>query len=265
MNSVVSGPGPVAGDARGTSAGPAPDGGVHLAPKVGAARAALARLGARARQGDVGLLGGVHAYDPDVAATYRAAAVLVLLSPPADDGAGDGPATGAGPDLFLVQRSPHLRHHPGQIALPGGRAEPGDGDLANTALREAHEEIGLLPDHVEVLGELPPVLVPISRYVVTPVLGWTTRADLATRVDPGEVLHTIRVGVGRLLDPSARAAVTVRGHRSAGFRVPSGWVWGFTGNLLDHLFTELGWTRPWDTSREVAMAYDAVQGLIVPE
>ncbi len=173
-----------------------------------------------------------------------------------------------GADVFLVQRSPHLAHHPGQIALPGGRVEAGDAAAAGAALRETHEEIGLAPEHVEVLGELPPVLVPVSRYVVTPVLGWTTRAHLATKVAEGEVLHTIRVSVDALLDPAVRATVTVPGRqgpraRSAGFRSPAGWVWGFAGNLLDHVFTELGWTRPWDAGREVAVAVDG-RGLVMP-
>ncbi|GAA1633456.1 NUDIX hydrolase [Georgenia ruanii] len=226
------------------------------------ARTALAALGARVAAGAFRPLGGAHAYDPAVARTYRPAAVLLLLAPAARPGP-------VGADVFLVQRSPRLRHHPGQIALPGGRVEADDADVVAGALRETHEEIGLAPEHVEVLGQLPPVLVPISRYVVTPVLGWTTRPHLATKVAPGEVLHTIRASVDALLDPAARAAVTVPGRtgvtfRSAGFRSPAGWIWGFTGNLLDHVFTELGWTRPWDTAREVPVRYDA-RGLVTAQ
>ncbi|WP_127126606.1 CoA pyrophosphatase [Georgenia sp. SYP-B2076] len=234
------------------SAGPGP-------AAVHGARDALDRLAHRARAGTVRPLAGVHAFDPAVAAGYRAAAVMILFAPTPAAGK---PAPEPGVDVFLVQRSPHLRDHPGQIALPGGRIEETDAGEAAGALRETHEEIGLDPSRIEVLAKLPPVLVPVSRFVVTPVLGWTDDADKATDVEPGEVLHTIRVPVGALLDPATRAAVTIVGRRSAGFRVPTGWVWGFTGNLLDHVFTELGWTRPWDTTREVPMRLD--RGLVIP-
>src|SRR5699024_9172617 len=104
-------------------------------------------------------------HDPAEHAGYRRAAVLLLMTPSPEAG-------GPGVDLFLVQRSPLLRHHPGQIALPGGRQDPADRDITDTALRETHEEIGLPAGRVEVIGVLPRVAVPISRYTVTPVLGW---------------------------------------------------------------------------------------------
>ncbi|WP_448073346.1 NUDIX hydrolase [Georgenia yuyongxinii] len=251
---AVAGPGRAGpGTPAPSSPGARPDG----AGVTARARDALVELGVRAAAGTFRPLLGVHRYDPAVAPGYRRSAVMILLAPP------DAPGRG-GADLFLVQRSPHLRDHPGQIALPGGRVEDDDRDEAGAALRETHEEIGLPPRHVEVLGQLPPVMVPVSRFVVTPVLGWTTRADLCAEVDPGEVLHTIRVPVDALLDPAARASVRVRDHRSAGFHTTSGWVWGFTGNLLDHVFTELGWTRAWDRDREVLMDYDPVRRLATP-
>ncbi|MFD1506625.1 CoA pyrophosphatase [Georgenia yuyongxinii] len=249
--------GPAAGaadDPSPSAAGAAPAGGASVTAR---ARDALVELGVRAAAGTFRPLLGVHTYDPAVAPGYRRSAVMILLAPP--DGQGPG-----GADLFLVQRSPHLRDHPGQIALPGGRVDDDDADEAGAALRETHEEIGLPPEYVEVLGQLPPVMVPVSGFVVTPVLGWTTRADLCAEVDPGEVLHTIRVPVDALLDPAERATVRIRDHRSAGFRTSGGWVWGFTGNLLDHVFTELGWTREWDRDREVLMDYDPVRRLATP-
>lgn len=203
-------------------------------------------------------LGGPHAYDEGRAGGYRASAVLALFAPTdrrsrATNGVADAL------DLFLVQRSPLLRQHPGQIALPGGTIEPGETEV-EAALRETHEEIGLPPDRVDVLAELDPVLVPISGFVVTPVLGWTDRPDDVAEITPGEVLHTLRVPLAQLLDPELRATVTIAGHRSAGFRLTSGWVWGFTGNLLDHLFGELGWTRPWRRDRVHVMSLDEARG-----
>ncbi|UFU03970.1 CoA pyrophosphatase [Ruania suaedae] len=209
----------------------------------------------RVRAGRFEPLGGPHADDAHLAATFRRAAVLALFTPASRSG-----AAAPGVDLFLVQRSPALRHHPGQIALPGGRIEPGDDGPAGAALRETQEETGIAPDAVAVLGRLPQVLVPVSGFAVVPHLGWAEAVAPTTPSADGEVLHTLRVPVAELLRPAARATVLLAGHRSAGFRVPSGWVWGFTGNLLDHLFTQIGWTLPWDRSVEHAMSWDEARG-----
>lgn len=108
----------------------------------------------------------------------RVARALALLPPDTDDVQG-APAAVLIPlfvcdntlHLWLLRRADHLRHHPGQIALPGGKPEPSDPDLLTTALREAHEEIGLLPAQVEVVGQLPPRLTS-SRFRVTPFVGF---------------------------------------------------------------------------------------------
>ena len=222
-------------------------------------RRELAQLASRAGRGEVEPFPAVHRLDPVTQADFRRAAVLILLTPTATAAGGEvgesaasdaaGAPGEAGTDIFLVQRSPLLRQHPGQIALPGGREDPEDRDLVHTALRETHEEIGLLPDRVEVLGTLPPLAVPVSRYEVTPVLAWSANADDREHVPAEEVLHTLRVPVDHLLDPANRAVVKLHGFGSSGFTVPGGWVWGFTGNLLAHFFDELGWTRPWDRDR----------------
>ena len=222
---------------------------------VTTARADLQNLVDRAARGRLAPITEVHRFDAEAQATFRRAAVLLLLTPTGTPGSG-APEV----DLFLIQRSPLLRKHPGQIALPGGGEDPGDRDPVDTALRETHEEIGLPPDRVEVIGTLPRVSVPFTRFVVTPVVGWTPDPGLADQVTDGEVLHTLRVPVGALLDPAARASVQILDSTSAGFLVPGGWVWGFTGNLLDHIFDELGWTRPWDRKREYAMSRAEARG-----
>jgi 8-oxo-dGTP pyrophosphatase MutT (NUDIX family) len=81
---------------------------------------------------------------------------------------------GAGPDLWLVRRSVDLRTHSGQVALPGGKHEPGDADLLATALRESHEEIGLVPADVDVLGVLDDYATH-TGFVITPYVGWLAR------------------------------------------------------------------------------------------
>ncbi|UNX54290.1 CoA pyrophosphatase [Georgenia sp. TF02-10] len=254
---AVGAPDVVARDAPAAPATAAPDPAARTNPATHPARADLQALADRSRTGSVAALGGLHRDDAATTATYRRAAVLILLTP------GTGPDPGV--DLFLVQRGVHLRQHPGEIALPGGGLEPGDTGPAAAALREAQEETGLDPGRVEVLGALPPAAVPVSRNLVTPVLGWADDVGPLTAVQPGEVVQTIRVAVAALLDPAARASVRILSRTSAGFRIPTGWVWGFTGNLLDHVFTELGWTRPWDPSQEVVFRFDPVhQRVLAP-
>ena len=74
--------------------------------------------------------------------------------------------------LPLIRRPMHEKNHPGQIALPGGAMEENE-TLENTALREAFEEVGIVPDNVEILGKMTPLPVPVSKYVITPFIGIT--------------------------------------------------------------------------------------------
>lgn len=203
-------------------------------------------------------LGGPHSYDSEQAARYRTSAVLALFTP-TDRRSRVTDTVRDGVDLFFVQRSPTLRHHPGQISLPGGTLETGE-SAVEAAVRETHEEIGLAPEYVDVLATLDPVLIPVSGFVVTPVLAWTDHPEAVSEITPGEVLHTLRARVADLLEPGNRASVAIAGHRSAGFRQPTGWIWGFTGNLIDHLFTELEWTRPWPRERVHPMTMAEARG-----
>lgn len=160
-------------------------------------------------------------------------------------------------DVLLTMRASGMRYHAGQIAFPGGGAEPGDTDVAATALREANEETGLDTSGVEVLGTLPEVHIPVSNNLVTPVVGWwSLPSEIAA--DRVESVEVFRVPVAELLDPAARGtSVLDRGamrFRGPAFRLGPRFgdqvVWGFTGILLATLFDELGWTAPWDASRE---------------
>ena len=74
--------------------------------------------------------------------------------------------------LPLIRRPMHEKNHPGQIALPGGAREENE-TLENTALREAFEEVGIIPDNVEIIGKMTPLPVPVSKYVITPFIGIT--------------------------------------------------------------------------------------------
>ncbi len=100
--------------------------------------------------------------------------------------------------LLFTQRTTHLRSHSGQVAFPGGRAEPGDASAELTALREAEEEIGLPPAGVEVLARLPDYRTR-TGYRVTPVVGLLT-PPLSLTPDPHEVAEIFEVPLAFLMD-----------------------------------------------------------------
>lgn len=188
-------------------------------------------------------------------ATARPAAVLILFGQ-LDDRLARTHSTAVSDDLdvLFVIRAGTLRSHPGQVAFPGGRIDDDDASAAAAALREAEEETGLDPAGVEVLGELPEVGLPVSNYLVTPVLGWWASPTPVRVVDHAESSHVFRAPVAELLSPEARFTAVVRRngrkHATPAFEVDDIIIWGFTGLLLSRLFDGLGWTQPWDESRE---------------
>lgn len=102
--------------------------------------------------------------------------------------------------VLLTRRTEHLRDHAGQISFPGGRCEPDDADAAATALREAHEEIGLPAQACEILGALP-VYTTVTRFVVTPVVALIK--DLPPlQPDPFEVAEAFEVPLQFLMTPA---------------------------------------------------------------
>ena len=106
--------------------------------------------------------------------------------------------------MVFVRRSAGGRHG-GQLAFPGGNREPGDADLTATALREAEEEIGLSPDAVEVLAELPAVETRTTGYRVTPVLGRLVGPHQQWRLQQAEIAGVVDVAVDDLAAPQARS------------------------------------------------------------
>lgn len=171
----------------------------------------------------------------------RAAAVLVLL--------GSG---ARGPEVLFVERSATLRTHAGQIAFPGGAADPTDTDLVDTALREAEEEAGVQRAGVEVLGLLPPAHVAVSGFDVTAVVGWWREPGLVGAVDAREVASVPVVPVAELTDPANRASVRhPSGYTGPAFEVAGHLIWGLTAHLLDGVLELAGWRRPWDPSRQL--------------
>lgn len=155
-----------------------------------------------------------------------------------------------GPDVLLIERSAHLRSHAGQPAFPGGGVDPGDDGAVGAALREAREETGLDPAGVDVLAVLPPLWVPPSANVVTPVLAWWREPSEVTTADPREVAAVARVPIADLAAPANRLSIRhPSGFVGPAFEVAGMLVWGFTAGILDRLLALGGWEQPWDRGR----------------
>lgn len=170
----------------------------------------------------------------------RSAAVLMLFTDTPD------------PALTFVTRAETMRRHAGQIALPGGAVDASDRDLAHTALREANEEVGLAAEHVTLLGQLPALWVPASRYDVTTVLAvWPGGHPLVAR-DPRETGAVHQFRISELVSPETRAwGVHPSGFKGPAFVLGDQFIWGLTAHLVDWALDLGGWAGPWDTTREL--------------
>ena len=160
----------------------------------------------------------------------RPAAVLVAIVPG---------AKGAG--VLLTKRSSKLEHHPGQIAFPGGKVDPGDASAEAAALREAHEEVGLLPEKVRILGRLPSHET-VTGFDVVPVLALVD-GPFRPVPEAGEVDEVFEVPLAHLADP-ARFRIEGRrwrGQRRLYYTVPWGpyYIWGATARILRGLADRL--------------------------
>jgi 8-oxo-dGTP pyrophosphatase MutT (NUDIX family) len=174
----------------------------------------------------------------------RRAAVLVLF----------GEDAAHGPDVLLMERAGSLRDHPGQVAFPGGGADPTDAGPVHTALREAEEETGLLPAGVQPLALLPELFIPPSGFVVTPVLAHWATPSAVRAVDARETAAVLRVPLAALADPNNRIRVRhPSGYVGPAFVVAGLLVWGFTGGILSALLDLGGWAQPWDPNRTLGL------------
>lgn len=155
----------------------------------------------------------------------REGAVLLLLYPSAEKW------------FFpLIQRPAYNGVHGGQISLPGGKKDPGDVDLVATALREAQEEIGIVSEKVQILGQLTDFFVAASNHQVTPVVGFVDHAPAFTP-DQHEVEEVMEAALHTLTDPLHKKETTLR--TSAGYdliapyyAVQDRMVWGATAMIL---------------------------------
>jgi 8-oxo-dGTP pyrophosphatase MutT (NUDIX family) len=149
-----------------------------------------------------------------------------------------------GLQVLLTRRTDHLRDHAGQVSFPGGRSEPEDGSPAATALREAEEEVGLAPRHVEVIGQMP-IYTTVTQFIVTPVVA-LVQPPFELALDAFEVADAFEVPLAYLMNPAhhRRHVVVYEGGQRQFISIPwqapgherDFFIWGATASMLRNLY-----------------------------
>ncbi|MEA2372702.1 MAG: hypothetical protein QOH12_3096 [Solirubrobacteraceae bacterium] len=142
--------------------------------------------------------------------------------------------------VVFIERGPALRNHAGQVSFPGGRRDPTDVELADTALREAHEEIGLEPDAVELLGSLAPAVTAITQFAIYPFVGLIS-PDRAWVPQPLEVEAVLECPLVQLAATHEHRTLTRDGRPFPTDCYTTGphLVWGATARILTDLLDRL--------------------------
>lgn len=136
----------------------------------------------------------------------------------------------------LMLRSEYAGVHSAQVSFPGGKKE-GEETPEQTALRESHEELGILPQQVEVLGTLSPIFIPPSRFLVTPIVGVAVQRP-SFQLDPVEVAKLIEVPLTKLFDDKVESRQKIQLPGNQGniiapcFQVDEHIVWGATAMII---------------------------------
>lgn len=138
--------------------------------------------------------------------------------------------------VVLTRRRDDMRRHAGEVSFPGGRRDPGDVDLAATALREAHEEVGLPPEAVELVGALQPTPTIATNYAVYPFVG-LIEPGFAWAPSAGEVAEVLELSLADLRAGYGRQRMLRRGvpFRTDVYVVGETLVWGATARMLGDL------------------------------
>jgi 8-oxo-dGTP pyrophosphatase MutT (NUDIX family) len=147
---------------------------------------------------------------------------------------------GPKPSVVLTRRAEHLSRHAGEIAFPGGLAHAEDASLADTALRETEEELGLAPAAVDVVGSLPPVHTSVSGILIVPFVGMLAERP-AFRPDAGEIAEVLEYPLDALAAAESEIELPRGGHVYRGFayEMNGDTIWGATGRILHELIDAL--------------------------
>ncbi len=167
---------------------------------------------------------------PEEVAIIRPAAVLFGVIPRRE-----------GPTALLTLRPDTMEDHAGQVALPGGKVDPLDLDEVAAALREAHEEVGIAPQDVDVLGKGAPYITG-TRYRITPVVGLLPH-DFVPVPEPGEVAAVFETPLDFLMNTANHTTgqAFYKGQNRTYYEMPhNGYrIWGVTAGIIRRLYQTL--------------------------
>jgi 8-oxo-dGTP pyrophosphatase MutT (NUDIX family) len=143
--------------------------------------------------------------------------------------------------LVFTKRTETLRHHKGQVSFPGGSFEPSDGDLLTTALRESHEELGIRPEHVSILGRLDDLSTFSTSFTISPFVGLIP-SPYPFRPNPIEVAIVFATSLSLLADPTmGRTYIRARDDGATiedyEFHVNGHVIWGATARIVRHFLS----------------------------
>ena len=177
------------------------------------------------------MIGRVIPHPPAVPANARISAVMCLLYPDT-----------AGLHMLLMRRMEDGGAHSGQVSFPGGRQDPEDRSLLDTALRETREEVGIDAVHIDVLGALTSLYIPVSNFNVFPFVGFTPGKP-AMNISVDEVSYTIETPLSYLLNDANKTVADVSSPAVPGlirnvkaYRLPDdGIIWGATAMMISEL------------------------------
>jgi 8-oxo-dGTP pyrophosphatase MutT (NUDIX family) len=147
---------------------------------------------------------------------------------------------GGDPHVVLTRRRADLRRHAGEISFPGGRRDAEDADLAETALREAEEEIGLPRASASLLAELPPISTFVTGYLIHPFVA-AIPAGLEWQPSEREVDEVLELSIEHLKTSRTRTQMTRRGFtfETDVYIVGDHLIWGATARIIEHLLERL--------------------------
>jgi 8-oxo-dGTP pyrophosphatase MutT (NUDIX family) len=145
------------------------------------------------------------------------------------------------PWVVFTKRSDSVRHHKGEISFPGGVRDPEDASLADTAIREAVEELGVDPNDVEILGDLDDLPTFVSGFVISPFVALVPEKEVYDH-SPDEIAEVIRVPLSKLAEIQREAIWERDGHRftTQVFDVDGNVIWGATGRILSNFLEAVG-------------------------